>query len=152
MDLIGKLRTTTDGNQYICTMIDYFTKWSIAFPLKTKSASKVVQCIIKLFYLFGAPKRILTDQGKEFCNKLNKEITDLQIRRSYTSAYHPQTNGLVERLNGSIQRSLRKLVDEKPDTLDTYLDAVVFRINTKKQITTKYSPFFVIWKRGTVSQ
>lgn len=70
MDLIGKLTRTPHGNQYICTIIDYFTKWAIAFPLKNKSSPEVVQCITKLFYLFGAPKRILTDQGKEFCNKV----------------------------------------------------------------------------------
>lgn len=71
MDLVGKLTPTKEGYQYICVMVDYFTKWCEAFPLKTKSAEEVTACIIKLFYKFGAPKRLLTDQGTEFVNKVS---------------------------------------------------------------------------------
>lgn len=62
MDLVGKLTPAKEGYQYICVMLDYFTKWCEAFPLKTKS-TMVTTCIIKL--KFGAPKRPLTDQGTE---------------------------------------------------------------------------------------
>lgn len=71
MDLIGKLKTTSTGNQYICVLIDYLTKWTQAYPLKTKCAEEVTQCILKFFYQFEAPKRILTDQGKEFVNEVS---------------------------------------------------------------------------------
>lgn len=71
MDLVGKLTPTKEGYQYICVMVDYFTKWCEAFPLKTKSAEEVTTCIIKHFYKFGAPKRLLTDQGTEFVNKVS---------------------------------------------------------------------------------
>lgn len=70
MDLVAKLTPTEDGYQYICVMVDYFTKWCEAFPLKTESAEEVTGCIVKLFYKFGAPKRLLTDQGREFVNKV----------------------------------------------------------------------------------
>ena len=70
MDLVGKLTVTDGGNQYICVMVDYFTKWAEAFPLKTKTAEEVTNCIIDFFYKFGAPQRLLTDQGSEFCNKV----------------------------------------------------------------------------------
>ncbi|RXN06801.1 gag-pol fusion [Labeo rohita] len=75
MDLVGKLTPTKEGYQYICVMVDYFTKWCEAFPLKTKSAEEVTTCIIKHFYKFGAPKRLLTDQGTEFVNKLPNGLT-----------------------------------------------------------------------------
>uniref|UniRef100_A0A673L7L2 Gypsy retrotransposon integrase-like protein 1 n=1 Tax=Sinocyclocheilus rhinocerous TaxID=307959 RepID=A0A673L7L2_9TELE len=71
MDLVGKLTPTKDGYQYICVMVDYFTKWCEAFPLKSKRAEEVTECIIKLFYKFGAPKRLLTDQGTEFVNQVS---------------------------------------------------------------------------------
>lgn len=74
MDLIGKVVKTNDNNQYIAVMIDYFTKWPEAYPLTSKSAADVAQCIIKFFYRFGAPKRILTDQGKEFVNEVCTKI------------------------------------------------------------------------------
>ena len=70
MDLVGKLMQTHGGNQYICVMVDYFTKWAEAYPLKSKTADEVTSCILDFFYKFGAPKRLLTDQGSEFCNKV----------------------------------------------------------------------------------
>lgn len=70
MDLVGKLTPTKDGYQYICVMVDYFSKWCEAFRLKSKRAEEVTECIVKLFYKFGAAHRILTDQGTEFVNKV----------------------------------------------------------------------------------
>ena len=70
MDLVGKLTKTKDGNSYICVMIDYLTKWPQAYALKSKRAEEVADCLSKFFYQFEAPKRILTDQGKEFVNEV----------------------------------------------------------------------------------
>lgn len=70
MDLIGKVAKSGDY-EYICVMVDYFTKWSEAFPLQHKNAQEVAMCIVKLFYRFGAPKRILTDNGREFVNEVS---------------------------------------------------------------------------------
>lgn len=70
MDLVGKLNVTDGGNQYICVMVDYFTKWAEAYTLKSKTADEVTNCILDFFYKFGTPKRLLTDQGSEFRNKV----------------------------------------------------------------------------------
>ncbi|XP_071399967.1 uncharacterized protein [Centroberyx affinis] len=43
MDLVGKLTLTDGGNQYICVMVDYFTKWAEAYPLKSKTANEVTE-------------------------------------------------------------------------------------------------------------
>ncbi|RXN04057.1 gypsy retrotransposon integrase 1-like protein [Labeo rohita] len=148
MDLIGKLTPTESGYQYICVMVDYFTKWPEAYPLKSKSAADVTECIIDFFYKFGALKRLLTDQGREFVNKVNYSVCEkLGIMRSLCSPYHPQTNGLVEKLNGTIQRSLTKMVGEKPSSWDQHLKATLFALRTKKQITTKYSPYYLMFGR-----
>ncbi|KAL1246484.1 hypothetical protein QQF64_034618 [Cirrhinus molitorella] len=71
----------------------------------------------------------------------------LGIKRSLCAPYHPQTNGLVERLNGTIQRSLSKLVGKEPHKWSDYLEATMFGLRTKKQITTRYSPYFVMFGR-----
>ena len=90
MDLVGKLTPSDDGNMYMCVMVDYYTKWAEVYAIPNKSAEVVTQCIINFFYRLGAPQRILTDQGN--------------VKRSLCAPYHPQTNGLVENLNGTIQR------------------------------------------------
>lgn len=70
MDLVGKLTKTNGGNQYMCVMVDYLTKWPEIYPLKSKNAVEVAHCILDYVYKHGAPKRLLTDQGSEFCNKV----------------------------------------------------------------------------------
>ncbi|RXN14934.1 gag-pol fusion [Labeo rohita] len=140
MDLVGKVTRTKKGNEYICVLVDYYTKWAEAYAIPNKSATVVSRCIINFFYRFGAPKRILTDQGTEFVNQINRELCGfLSVERSHRHRlkYHPQTNGLVEKLNGTIQRALCKLVDSQSEKWDEYLDAVMFGLRTKTQLTTR---------------
>ncbi|RXN13050.1 gag-pol fusion [Labeo rohita] len=146
MDLVGKVTRTRKGNEYICVLVDYYTKWAEAYAIPNKSAAVVSRCIINFFYRFGAPKRILTDQGSEFVNQINRELCGfLSVERSLCAPYHPQTNGLVEKLNGTIQRALCKLVGSQSEKWDEYLDAVMFGLRTKTQLTTRYSPFFLMF-------
>lgn len=77
MDLIGKLTLTDNGNQYICVIIDYLTKWPQAYPLKSKSAIEVTQCLINFVHQFEAPKRVLTDQWTEFVNQASFNMNKL---------------------------------------------------------------------------
>lgn len=92
MDLIGKLTETKHGHQYICVMIDYFTKWAQAYPLTSKAAKEVTKCIIKFVHQFEAPKRILTDQGKEFVNAVSISFSPMQkftmLLRDYIYCFH----------------------------------------------------------------
>ncbi|KAL1250521.1 hypothetical protein QQF64_018317 [Cirrhinus molitorella] len=119
MDLVGKLTPTKEGYQYICVMVDYFTKWCEAFPRKTKSAEEI---------------------NLGVCETLG-------IKRSLCSPYHPQTNGLIEKLNGTIQKCLSKLVENRPSLWADYLEATMFGLRTKRQITTKFSPYFLLFGR-----
>uniref|UniRef100_A0A3Q3LEK6 Integrase catalytic domain-containing protein n=1 Tax=Mastacembelus armatus TaxID=205130 RepID=A0A3Q3LEK6_9TELE len=70
IDVMGPLPKTVEGFQYILTATDYFSKWVEAFPLKTKSATEVGRHICSIIYRHGCPKRIITDQGREFVNEV----------------------------------------------------------------------------------
>ena len=79
---------------------------------------------------------------------MNAEICkQLGISRSVTSAYHPQTNGLDERTNQTLKVRMAKLVNEHQDDWDEYLEEIAFSIRTQKQVSTKYSPFFLMFGR-----
>uniref|UniRef100_A0A1A8KNB0 Kinesin family member C1 n=2 Tax=Nothobranchius TaxID=28779 RepID=A0A1A8KNB0_NOTKU len=148
IDLTGPLPQTPSGYKYILTATDYFSKWVEAFPLKTKSAEEVYQNLCTIFYRHGCPLRILTDQGREFVNQINSKLCELlSVERSVTAAYQPQTNGLDEKTNDNIKRALRKVVNERQDDWDLYLDATLFSLRSKMHTTTKFSPFYLMYGR-----
>lgn len=91
---------------------------------------------------------MISDQGREFVNKVNRclfKMTNTEHRIS--SAYHPQTNGLVERFNQTLQRSLVKLVNDYQNDWDELLDGVLFAYRTSIQKSTQVSPFELVYCR-----
>ena len=69
------------------------------------------------------------------------------FKHRVTSAYHPQSNGLDERLNQTIKASLQKIVNEKKDDWDLLIDSVLFAYRTSKQDSVQYSPFYLMYGR-----
>ena len=74
VDLIGPLTESQSGNKYILTLTDLWSKFIEAFPLPSKSADLVCDVLQSIFYRFGPPEKVLTAQGKEFCNALNDKL------------------------------------------------------------------------------
>jgi transposase InsO family protein len=73
-------------------------------------------------------------------NKINDAVCkEFDIKRSVTSAYHPQTNGLDEQTNQTLKQRLSKLVNEHQNNWCDFLEEVVYSIHTQKQATTKYT-------------
>ncbi|KAL5510219.1 hypothetical protein EMCRGX_G005728 [Ephydatia muelleri] len=96
IDFIGPISPPgEDGSQYILTISDYFTKWVEAIPTPDKTATTVANCLFKIFMRMGLPRVMLSDNGSEFCNKLNDKLAEiLGVKRRLTTPYHPQANGL----------------------------------------------------------
>lgn len=108
LDLVGPL-PPSEGNAYILTCVDRFTRWPEAIPIPDISAKTVAKCVVANWIArFGTPLRITTDQGSQFESKLFNELTNLlgsiHLR---TSAYHPQANGLVERFHRQLKASIK---------------------------------------------
>ena len=103
MDIVGgkdSLPLTLRGNPYILTLIDCFTRFAVAVPLVDQSAEVVVASIISHYItVYGTPRRILTDQGRNFKSEQFAKFCNLfRISKIRTSAYHLQSNGICERL------------------------------------------------------
>ena len=71
MDLIGPLKRTRKGNQYILKMTCCFSKWVEAFALRDKLAHSVAHAVYTSYCRHGAPSNIITDQGREFINAVS---------------------------------------------------------------------------------
>ena len=128
--------------------MDYYTKWAEAAALYTKSAVEVAQFLTTLFCRHGLPVLVMSDQGREFVNCLNHKLFETTgVNHLISTAYHPQTNVLIEKFNQTLQRSLLKKVGENQGDWFKYLDSVLFAYNTSKQSSSKYSPFFLLYGR-----
>ena len=102
-----------------------------------------------IFYSrYGCTEIIISDQGREFVNKLNQFLfKKLGTEQRISTAYHPQTNGLVERYNQTLQHSLVKLVNEQQNDWDDFLDGLLFAYRTSVQKSTKVTPFELMYGR-----
>ncbi len=82
--------------------------------------------------LFGAPKEMLSDQGKEFLNKIVAELSkNTGVERKVTAPYHPRTNGLTERFNSSLIMSLKKHAEDNPTDWDRWLPFICLAYRTR---------------------
>lgn len=149
MDLI-KL-PEVDGFKYVAIAVDYLSKYSLAKPLKDKSAESVADFIFEWICLFGCPEVQINDQGKEFCNAVLEELNARTgIEQRVTAAYHPQTNGLVENFNGTVKDGLLKVLEEHIEVWPSALPGVLFAHRTQQHRSTKYSPFFTLFGQEPV--
>jgi hypothetical protein len=117
-DLFGPLKTLDGDKKFILCITDAFTKYVKLVVLPNKEALTVASGILNHWICrFGLPLELITDQGKEFTNKLAEHLfSSLNIRHSTTSSYHPQCNSQVEVCNKTIAKYLAAFVDES--TLD----------------------------------
>jgi hypothetical protein len=95
---------------------------------------------------FGAPYEIITDRANCFSAEIMAEYLQLQQTNHFPSTpYHPQTNGMVERVNGVLGNILTKLTLGTREKWDEFLPSAVFIINARKHSTTGFSPFFLAY-------
>lgn len=107
IDLIGPL-PESDGYRYCLTMIDRFSRWPEAIPIKDISADIVAAAFYRNWIArFGSPKIITTDQGTQFESALfTALIRFVGGKRVRTTAYHPAANGLVERWHRTLKAAI----------------------------------------------
>lgn len=107
IDLVGPL-PSSNGNRYLLTMIDRYSRWPEAVPLPNMLAETVAKAFCECWFSrFGVPETITTDQGRQFESELFTELTRLLgALRIRTTAYHPEANGLIERFHRTLKTSL----------------------------------------------
>ena len=152
VDILSGLPETPDGLKYILVISDYFTKYSQAFALPDAEASTCMRVMFDGFFsLFGLPLQLHSDQGRNFEGKLFHELCKLAgIKKSRTTAFHPQSDGQVERLNRTLLQMLRTTVDENPKSWPQRLPTLMGAYRATVHKVTGVTPNFAMLGRETL--
>ncbi|PIC11955.1 hypothetical protein B9Z55_028750 [Caenorhabditis nigoni] len=140
---------SSQGNRYILTIIDLFTKYASAVPIPDKKAETVLKAFIERWALGEGriPSTLLTDLGKEFVNEHFQKFTKmLGIKHITTKGYNSRANGAVERFNKTLV-SIMKKRNTVPYEWDDQVAFAVFAYNSSVHSTTGESPLFLTYGR-----
>ena len=99
----------SQGCKYVLTVIDRFTRWPEAIPLRDIDTMSIDRAYLQNWVArYGVPAVMTSDRGPQFVSDLWKSLSKLLgTELIATTAYHPKANGLVERLHRSMKASLR---------------------------------------------
>lgn len=124
VDIMGPIHATKDKFRYVLVCVDYFTNWVEAAPLRSITASEIVEKFFSLIISrHGCPKIVISDQGKQFVSKSFEELcSQFQMKHEPVSAYHQQANGKVERFIGYLKKTLATITKSDQSNWDKLLD------------------------------
>ena len=116
IDIIGPIvPKSARGHRWVLTLIDFATRYPEAVCLKSTETEPVAEAFLSIFARMGVPKIIVSDNGPQFVSSLMVEVARLlSIDFIHSTPYHPQANGLVERMNGTLKSMLRRMCADKP--------------------------------------
>ena len=142
LDILGPLPETSNQNKYILVVGDYFSKWTESFPLPNQEAKTVARVLVEEWVCrFGAPRSIHSDQGRNFESTLFREMCQLlNIHKTRTTPYHPESNGLIERFNRTLLSMLSHFVEENQSNWDTLLPYVMMAYRSSVHASTGFHP------------
>lgn len=146
VDLYGPL-PAVDGYKYVLLIVDAFTKWTEAFPIKTLKGEEIAKVFYREFICrWGAPYALLSDRGTNFLSTVVKEVCKLfQITKYKTSSWHPQTNATAERRMSMLGQTLRIFSNKHQTNWPDLLPSVMAGWRaTPSTNSTLFSPYRLI--------
>jgi hypothetical protein len=153
LDFIDQIHpSSSKGHRFVLIAMDYFTKWTEVVPLKNMTHRKVIEFITEhIFYRFGIPQILTTDQGTSFISKEVREFAELyKIKLLKSSPYYAQANGQVESSNKTLIKLTKKKIKENPRRWHEVLSEALWAHRISRHGATKVTPFELVYGQEAV--
>lgn len=148
VNYVGPLPKTKAGNKYLLTIICVSTRFPEAIPLRNIKAKNVVKALIKFFTMVGLPRSIQSDQGTNFMSGLFQQVMyQLGMKQYKSSAYHPESQGVLERFHQTLKNMLQMYCVDKEKQWDEGVHLVLFADRESVQEALGFSPFELVFER-----
>ena len=145
IDLVGPFPKAKNGYRFLLTAVCMASKWAEAIPLKSETARSVANGMMEIFARTGIPLKLLSDQGSQFLGSLVKHLCrDLRVDQVHTAPYHPECNGVVERMHGTLVPMLTKASQQGMDWVEQ-LPFALFALRSAPNRDTKFSPYQLVY-------
>lgn len=141
VDCVGPFPPTKSGNTFLLTVICSATRFPEAIPMRKITAPSVVKALTKFFSLFGLPKVVQSDRGSNFMSRVFAQVMkQLNIAHCCSSAYHPESQGAIERFHQTLKSMLRAYCLEFNKDWDEGVHLLLFAIREVVQESLGFSP------------
>ena len=149
IDILGPLTRSRNGYRLLVVITDRFSKLTRTVPLRSVTALLVAMAFCDNWaYPYGPPAYLLSDSGGQFASKYFQSICRiLGIRNLFSTAYHPQANGQVERFNRTLLSGLRQYVAEHQKDWPQYVGPLTYAYNTQVHRSTGCKAFELVLPR-----
>ena len=146
IDCVGPLPKCKSGNQYILTIMCVATRYPEAIPLRSIRTPQIVKALIKFFTLVGLPQSVQSDQGSNFMSGIFQEVMfQLGIKQVKSTAYHPQSQGALERFHQTLKNMLRTYFLQEKREWDEGIPLLLFAVHESVQESLGFSPFELVF-------
>ena len=149
VDAIGPFPPKKANNRYIIIFTAYLNRLPKAFAVPSFDAPVAADLFVKeVMSRHGAPQTLLSDRGTNFLSKLVKEVCRLvNTEKVNTTTFHPQCDGLTERINQTLIHTLSQYVSASQYDWDSFIPAALFAYRISPSEVTGESPFFLLYGR-----
>lgn len=151
IDTIGPLIKSHNGNTYAITIICQLTKYIVSIPIPNKQSKTIAKAIFENFILiYGPMRRAISDRGTEYKNETIEELFKLlNIEYKYSTAYHHQTVGTVERNHRNFNQYLRTYIQKDSPEWEDFIKyfSYCYNISFNATLDFKYTPFELVFNK-----